>query len=59
MFPPEMILGHARQLNLTEEQKTFMRGEIQKTTTSFQDLQWKLQDQMEELHLVHEGIDYL
>lgn len=50
MFPPEMILGHARQLNLTEEQKTFMRGEIQKTTTSFQDLQWKLQDQMEELH---------
>lgn len=50
MFPPEMIMGHARQLNLTEEQKTFMRGEILKTTTSFQDLQWKLQDQMEELH---------
>lgn len=50
MFPPELIMGHARQLNLTEEQKTFMRGEILKTTTSFQDLQWKLQDQMEELH---------
>jgi Spy/CpxP family protein refolding chaperone len=50
MFPPDMIMGHARQLNLTDEQKTFMRGEILKTTTSFQDLQWKLQDQMEELH---------
>ena len=47
MFPPDMIMNHARQLNLTEEQKAFMRSEIQKTTASFQDLQWKLQDQME------------
>jgi Spy/CpxP family protein refolding chaperone len=47
MFPPDMIMAHARQLNLTEDQKTFMRGEIQKTTATFQDLQWKLQDQME------------
>jgi Spy/CpxP family protein refolding chaperone len=50
MFPPDMIMGHARQLNLTDEQKAFMRSEIQKTTVSFQDLQWKLQDQMELLH---------
>jgi Spy/CpxP family protein refolding chaperone len=50
MFPPDMIMGHARDLNLTEEQKTFMRAEIQKTTATFQDLQWKLQDQMELLH---------
>ena len=47
MFPPDMILGHARQLNLTEDQKTFMRSEVQKTSAAFQDLQWKLQDQME------------
>lgn len=53
MFPPDMILGHARELNLTDEQKAFMRGEIQKTTASFQELQWKLQDQME---LLHEGM---
>jgi Spy/CpxP family protein refolding chaperone len=50
MFPPEMIMSHARQLNLTDEQKAFMRSEIQKTTASFQELQWKLQDQMELLH---------
>jgi len=49
MFPPDMIMMHARELNLTDDQKTFMRGEIQKTTASFQDLQWKLQDQMEAL----------
>jgi Spy/CpxP family protein refolding chaperone len=50
MFPPDMILGHARQLNLTNDQKAFMRAEIQKTTTSFHELQWNLQDQMELLH---------
>ena len=50
MFPPDMIMNHARQLNLTEEQKTFMRSEITKATASFQDLQWKLQDQVEQLH---------
>jgi len=50
MFPPDMIMGHTRELNLTDDQKTYMRTEIQKTMTSFQDLQWKLQDQMELLH---------
>ena len=50
MFPPDMIMGHARQLNLTDEQKAYMRAEIQKTTTMFQELQWKLQDQAELLH---------
>lgn len=52
MFPPDMILGHARDLNLTDEQKTFMRAEVQKATVTFQDLQWKLQDQAEALHEV-------
>ena len=50
MFPPDMIMGHARQLNLTDEQKAFMRAEIQKSTVTFQELQWKLQYQMELLH---------
>src|SRR5712691_2955650 len=50
MFPPEMIMQHTRDLNLTDEQKTFMRGEIQKTTTRFNELQWQLQDAMEALH---------
>ena len=50
MFAPDLIMGHARQLGLTDEQKAYMRGEIQRTTTSFHELQWKLQDQMELLH---------
>src|SRR5262249_11396550 len=50
MFPPEMIMQHARELDLSQEQKTFMRNEIQKTTTRFNELQWQLQDAMEALH---------
>ena len=50
IFPPEMIMQHQRELALTDEQKTFMRGEMQRTTTRFLELQWQLQDQMEALH---------
>ncbi len=50
IFPPDMIMQHQRELALTDEQKTFMRGEIQRTTTRFNELQWQLQDQMEALH---------
>lgn len=50
IFPPEMIMQHQRELGLTDEQKTFMRSEIQRTTTRFNELQWGLQDAMEALH---------
>ena len=50
MFPPELIMGHTRDLGLTDEQKTFMRAEIQKSTSRFNELQWQVQDAMEALH---------
>src|SRR6266487_6190493 len=50
LFPPDMVMQHQRELGLTEEQKTFMRGEINRTTTRFNELQWQLQDAMEALH---------
>lgn len=50
LFPPDLIMSHQRELGLTDEQKTFMRGEIQRTTTRFNELQWQLQDAMESLH---------
>ena len=50
MFPPDLIMRHARELELTDEQKMFMRGEIQKTTARFNELQWQLQDAMEVFH---------
>src|SRR6185436_6300809 len=49
MFPPEMIMQHQRELALTDEQKTFMRAEINKTSTRFNELQWQLEDSMEAL----------
>jgi Spy/CpxP family protein refolding chaperone len=50
MFPPEMVMQHQRELALTDDQKTFMRGEINRTTARFNELQWQLQDAMEALH---------
>lgn len=55
MFPPELIMQHQRELALTDAQKTFMRGEIQRTTTRFNELQWQLQDAMEALHETMKG----
>ena len=49
VFPPDVIMEHQRELGLTEEQKAFMRSEINKTSTVFNDLQWQLQDAMEAL----------
>src|SRR5882672_8264064 len=50
IFPPDMVMQHQRELGLTDEQKTFMRGEINRTTTRFNELQWQLQDALEALH---------
>ena len=49
IFAPDLIMRHGRELGLTDEQKNFMRSEIQKTTTRFNELQWQLQDAMEAL----------
>lgn len=50
MFPPEMILEHTQELNLTAEQKTAIRNEVKNTQSKFTDLQFQLQDQMQALH---------
>jgi len=55
MFPPELIMQHTRELDLTQEQKAFMRTEIQKSTTHFNELQWQVQDAMEALHETMKG----
>jgi Spy/CpxP family protein refolding chaperone len=42
-------MQHQREIGLTNEQKTFLRGEIQRVTLRFTELQWQLQDAMEGL----------
>jgi Spy/CpxP family protein refolding chaperone len=55
MFPPELIMQHTHELDLTQEQKAFMRAEIQKSTARFNELQWQVQDAMEALHETMKG----
>jgi Spy/CpxP family protein refolding chaperone len=49
VFPPELVMQHQREIALTEEQKAFLRGEIQRVTVRFTELQWQMQDAMEGL----------
>jgi len=49
LFPPELVMQHQREIGLTSEQKTFLRAEIQRVTSRFNELQWQLQDAMEGL----------
>ena len=49
VFPPELVMQHQREIGLTDEQKTYLRGEIQRVTLRFTELQWQLQDAMEGL----------
>ena len=50
MFPPELVMQNQRELGLTDQQKTYLRTEIGKTSARFNDLQWQLHDAMEVLH---------
>ena len=51
LFPPELVMAHQREIGLTEDQKTFIRGEVQRTTARFNELQWQLDDASEALVL--------
>lgn len=50
LFPPEVVMQHQRAIGLTEEQKTYIKSEIQKATSRFTELQWDIQQEMENLH---------
>lgn len=47
LFPPELLMANQQAIGLTEEQKTFVKTEIQKAQGRFTDLQWQLQSEME------------
>lgn len=49
LFPPELVMAHQNAINLTPEQKTYLREEIRKAQFRFTELQWQLQDAVETL----------
>lgn len=50
LFPPELVMAHQKAIELSSEQKSYLRQEIRNAQTRFTDLQWELQDAMESLH---------
>lgn len=49
LFPPELILSNQERLSLTEEQKTKMSKEMEKSKTEFTDLQKKMEEEKNNL----------
>lgn len=57
IFPPELVMQNRQAIGLTEEQKSYIKDEILRTTTRFNELQWEIQEGMERmLALVKEGV---
>jgi Spy/CpxP family protein refolding chaperone len=48
-FPPELIMGHQRELGLQDSQRAAMTSEIQKAQARFVELQWKMSAETERL----------
>ncbi|HKC13733.1 MAG TPA: periplasmic heavy metal sensor [Vicinamibacteria bacterium] len=56
LFPPELVMQHQQALELTEEQRNLIRGEIQNAQARFTEVQWQLQNEMETMaSLVKQG----
>ena len=49
VFPPELVMQHQREIALTDEQEAFLKGELQRVTLRFTELQWQMQDALEGL----------
>ena len=49
VFPPELVMQHQQQIELTADQKNYLRSEVKQVTVRFTELQWQLQDAMEGL----------
>lgn len=49
LFPPELVMQHRRELGLTDAQKSAIRDDALKASTRFTELQWQMQDEMEEM----------
>jgi len=58
-FPPELIMQNQKALNLTADQQTDIRSEMQKTMAKFTDLQWQQSAESETLEglLKQERVD--
>src|SRR5258708_33163797 len=49
LFPPELIMQYQQALGLSDEQKNFIKGELQKAQMRLNEMQWGLQEEVEKL----------
>jgi Spy/CpxP family protein refolding chaperone len=49
LFAPELVMQNQQALNLSDEQKSFLKTELRQAQQRFTELQWKLADEMERL----------
>jgi len=49
LFPPELIMQNQDAINLSEEQRNYIIGEIQRTQSQATGIQWRLQAAVERL----------
>jgi Spy/CpxP family protein refolding chaperone len=49
LFPPELVMQHQEAIGLSDEQKTYLKGEIRDAQLKFTEAQFKLQDEMERM----------
>ena len=49
LFPPDLVLSNQKAIGLEDTQRNFVRSEVLKAQTRFTELQFQLQDAMENL----------
>lgn len=49
LFPPELVMQHGQEINLSADQSKALRDEIQKAQSRFLDMQWNMQSEKEKL----------
>jgi len=49
LFPPDLIMQHQQALNLSDDQKNFLKAELIKLQTRLTEVQWELQGEVEKL----------
>lgn len=49
LYPPDLIMRNQEAIRLTDEQRQVIQGEIQRTQTAGQQIQWRLQQAVERL----------
>ena len=49
LFAPELVMQNQQAIGLSDQQKDLLKNELRQAQQQFTDLQWKLQDEVEQM----------